>query len=58
MMQHDAHQPEDLDTDGEDHAVDDVRYACLSRPFVQRVDHREDRNPYLIANAFKLHELR
>ena len=33
MMQHDAHNPEDLDTDGEDHAIDDTRYACLSRPY-------------------------
>ena len=36
MAQHDDHNPEDLDTDGEDHAIDDIRYACLSRPFLQR----------------------
>lgn len=58
MMQHDTNRPEDLDTDGEDHAVDDVRYACLSRPFLARTVSREDRNPYLVANAFKLHNLR
>lgn len=58
MMQHDEHRPEDLDTDAEDHAVDDTRYACLSRPFRATALTREDRNPYLIANAFKLHELR
>jgi hypothetical protein len=58
MMQHDPNRPEDLDTDGEDHAVDDIRYACLSRPFTQREVKREDRNPFLVANAFKLHELR
>ena len=58
MMQHDNHNPEDLDTDGEDHAVDDLRYACLSRPFLSRSGPAIDRNPYLIANAFKLHELR
>jgi hypothetical protein len=59
MMQHDEHNPEDLDTDGEDHAVDDCRYACLSRPYLQRSrdDSRRDRNPYLIANLFKLDEL-
>jgi hypothetical protein len=58
MMQHDEHQPEDLDSDGEDHAVDELRYACLSRPFAARMGKAEDRNPYLIANCFKLNELR
>jgi hypothetical protein len=58
MQQHDMHHPEDLDTDGEDHAVDDIRYACLSRPFTARSTVIRDRNPYLVANAFKLHELR
>ena len=33
VMQHDKDNPEDIDTDGEDHGVDDVRYACLSRPW-------------------------
>jgi Terminase large subunit, T4likevirus-type, N-terminal len=58
MMQHDENRPEDLDTDGEDHAVDEVRYACLSRPFRARTERAIDRNPYLVANAFKLNELR
>lgn len=29
---HDEHKPEDLDTHGEDHAADDWRYLCMSRP--------------------------
>ena len=33
-LQHDSARPEDLDTDGEDHAADDARYACMSRPWV------------------------
>lgn len=33
-LQHDEMRPEDLDTDGEDHAGDDVRYACMSRPWI------------------------
>lgn len=33
--QHDANRPEDLDTEGEDHACDDTRYACMSRPWVK-----------------------
>jgi hypothetical protein len=34
-LQHDKSRPEDLDTDGEDHAGDDVRYACMSRPYAR-----------------------
>jgi hypothetical protein len=33
--QHDKHRVEDLDTNCEDHALDDVRYACNSRPYVR-----------------------
>lgn len=34
IMQHDEKDAEDLDTDGEDHAVDELRYACMSRPWI------------------------
>jgi len=54
MMQHDQYNPEDLDTEAEDHAVDELRYSCLSRPFHIRVEKPESKNPYLIANVFKL----
>jgi len=33
LLQHDANRPEDVDSDGEDHAGDDWRYACMSRPY-------------------------
>jgi Terminase large subunit, T4likevirus-type, N-terminal len=33
-LQHDMRHPEDLDSDMEDHAADDWRYACNSRPYV------------------------
>lgn len=33
-LQHDELRPEDVDTEGEDHAADDVRYACMSRPYL------------------------
>lgn len=33
VLQHDEKRPEDLDTDMEDHAADEVRYACMSRPW-------------------------
>lgn len=32
-MQHDEDKPEDVDTTGEDHAPDEIRYACMSRPY-------------------------
>jgi hypothetical protein len=34
VQQHDKHKIEDIDTNGEDHAVDEIRYACMSRPWV------------------------
>lgn len=32
-LQHDSGRPEDVDTEGEDHAADELRYACMSRPY-------------------------
>lgn len=32
-LQHDPLKLEDVDTTGEDHAPDEIRYACMSRPF-------------------------
>jgi hypothetical protein len=58
VMQHDDTHPEDMATEGEDHAVDELRYACMSRPWLARLSRPEDRNPLLVANAFRLHELR
>jgi hypothetical protein len=37
VLQHDAARPVDLDTDSEDHAADDCRYACSSRPWSRTV---------------------
>ena len=34
FLQHDPDKPEDLMTDSEDHAADEWRYACMSRPYV------------------------
>lgn len=34
-LQHDDNKPEDIDTDGEDHAADEWRYACMSRPYTK-----------------------
>lgn len=35
-LQHDDDKPEDVDSDGEDHAPDETRYACMSRPFLRK----------------------
>lgn len=35
VLQHDPDRPEDLDTKSEDHAADETRYACLSRPWLK-----------------------
>jgi hypothetical protein len=34
-LQHDLSRPEDVDTNNEDHCADDVRYACMSRPYAR-----------------------
>ena len=42
VLQHDPDHLEDLDTAAEDHAADDWRYACMSRPWTtQAPDNRE-----------------
>ena len=33
-LQHDPSRAEDVDTSAEDHAADEARYACMSRPWV------------------------
>ena len=35
-LQHDEIDSEDLDTEGEDHIADEIRYACMSRPWVPK----------------------
>lgn len=35
-LQHDELRAEDVDTDGEDHAPDETRYACMSRPYLRK----------------------
>lgn len=35
VLQHDEDRPEDLDTTAEDHAADETRYACSSRPWIR-----------------------
>jgi hypothetical protein len=35
-LQHDKDRPEDLDSDMEDHAADEWRYGCMSRPWIRK----------------------
>ena len=51
-LQHDDVKAEDLDTDGEDHAADEWRYACMSRPWTrpQAQQHPNQNNPMAFAN--------
>lgn len=37
VLQHDSINAEDLDSDMEDHAADEARYACMSRPYERRI---------------------
>ena len=37
-LQHDMTRSEDVNTEGEDHAADDWRYACMSRPFAPKIE--------------------
>lgn len=39
----DESDPEDIDTDQEDHAADDVRYACMSRPWQKPVEKKVEK---------------
>lgn len=41
-LQHDTNKPEDVDTDNEDHAGDDVRLACMSRPLLAKLPVKKD----------------
>jgi terminase large subunit-like protein len=56
VLQHDASRPEDLDSDGEDHAADEWRYACMSRPWVAAPP--DDGRPKLAAGQFRISDLR
>jgi hypothetical protein len=41
-LQYDDHKVEDLDTEGEDHVADEVRYFCMSRPIKPRIPSKPD----------------
>ena len=38
LLCYDEHSPEDVDTDGEDHVADEVRYMCMRNPINPRAE--------------------
>jgi hypothetical protein len=52
-IQHDPNKPEDVDTDGEDHAPDALRYGCMSRPWIRSLP----KPPEATVRGYKLDEL-
>lgn len=44
LAQHDDVKIEDLDTEGEDHALDELRYACNSRPYITEAPSQQGRD--------------
>lgn len=46
ILQYSTTRPEDLDTDGEDHAADSLRYMCMSRPIKAEVFKEAITKPY------------
>ena len=45
-LQHDTRRPEDLDTEAEDHAADEWRYACMSRPWIPVIHKNPEKDAY------------
>lgn len=50
-LQHDLNNPEDCDTDGEDHAPDTLRYGCMSRPWRRPKPRKPSDTVKLLQNA-------
>ena len=52
LMMYDEHKPEDLDTDLEDHILDECRYFCMMRPIAPRVIEEKKEPMYDPLNQF------
>lgn len=46
-LQHDKLHPEDVDTESEDHAADEWRYACMSRPYTPPAEAEAERGKFM-----------
>lgn len=58
MLQHDPSKAEDVDTDSEDHAGDETRYACMSRPWIAKGASKEHQPKDSYARLFDEPETR
>lgn len=59
-LQHDDIRPEDVDTASEDHAADETRYACMSRPYGKGLPRAQEppRGALTIDEMVRRHESR
>ena len=48
LLEYDKYEPEDVDSDGEDHIADEWRYVCMSRPVKPRVPAQEPEFRYMV----------
>lgn len=57
-VQHDINKPEDVDTEGEDHAIDETRYASMSRPWTETkpADPQKARGPITVKELLEMEE--
>jgi hypothetical protein len=58
VLQHDPMRTEDLDTKSEDHAADDWRYACMSRPWIKAKSEEEKKENFSGYKRIDLDDLR
>lgn len=56
-LQIDETDPEDLDTESEDHAADELRYACMGRPWVEYAPEEEPYGFPKLPNEYTIDEL-
>lgn len=52
LMMYDEHKAEDLDSDLEDHACDEIRYFCMMRPIAPRIIEEKQQPMYDPLNQF------
>jgi Terminase large subunit, T4likevirus-type, N-terminal len=53
VMQHDPDNPEDV-LEGEDHAPDSVRYACMSRPYTLNIEPKQPDRTFSVGPSNQL----
>jgi hypothetical protein len=58
-LQHDQKHPEDVDTEGEDHAGDALRYLCMMRPWLpvkEEPQRPKNLNGYCLDDLWEIRE--